>query len=149
MKSTHGGRRPGAGKPKGHRAPQTLAKLEAREFARQLITAKLQPLIDAQIEHAIGIQHFFLRDETTQQFIRITNPKEIERALNQKSKHYWIFTKDPSVQAFTDLMNRALDKPAEQVEVDVTVHTDQITARLLAGRERLAQEIETQTRKPN
>jgi hypothetical protein len=23
----------------------------------------------------------------------------------------WIYTKDPSVQAFTDLMNRALDKP--------------------------------------
>ena len=27
---------------------------------------------------------------------------------------FWIYTKDPNIQAFTDLMNRALDKPAEQ-----------------------------------
>jgi hypothetical protein len=26
-----------------------------------------------------------------------------------RGSHYWIFSKDPSVQAFTDLMNRALD----------------------------------------
>jgi len=30
---------------------------------------------------------------------------------------FWIYTKDPSVQAFTDLMNRALDKPTEQVQL--------------------------------
>ena len=28
-----------------------------------------------------------------------------------------VWEKDPSVQAFTDLMNRTLDKPAEQVKV--------------------------------
>ena len=30
---------------------------------------------------------------------------------------FWIYTKDHSVQAFTDLMNRALDKPTEQVQL--------------------------------
>jgi len=30
---------------------------------------------------------------------------------------YWIFSKDPNVQAFTDLLNRAIDKPSEQVQV--------------------------------
>ena len=30
---------------------------------------------------------------------------------------YWIFSKDPNVQAFTDLLNRALDKPAAHVQV--------------------------------
>ena len=52
-------------------------------------------------------------------FELVNNPKAIETALNcgDKDSYYWIFTKDPSVQAFTDLMNRALDKPAEQVKV--------------------------------
>src|SRR5262249_35802543 len=30
----------------------------------------------------------------------------------------WIYTKDPNVQAFSDLMNRAIDKPAEHVQVE-------------------------------
>ena len=29
----------------------------------------------------------------------------------------WIYTKDPSAQAFTYLMNQALSKPAQQVTV--------------------------------
>ena len=30
---------------------------------------------------------------------------------------YWIFTQNPNVQAFTGLMNRALDKPSEHIEL--------------------------------
>ena len=119
MKNTHGGKRAGAGKPKGTKWPSTISKEEARDLARKLITAQMEPMIQAQIAHARGIQHFFLRDEKTKQFVRIEDPKAIETALNcgDKDSYYWIFTKDPSVQAFTDLMNRALDKPAEQVKV--------------------------------
>src|SRR5262249_26930398 len=29
----------------------------------------------------------------------------------------WIYTKDPSVQAFTDLMNRCIDKPSEHIQI--------------------------------
>jgi len=35
----------------------------------------------------------------------------------ERIDYYWIWTKDPSVQAFTDLMNRALGKPSEQVQI--------------------------------
>jgi hypothetical protein len=31
-----------------------------------------------------------------------------------------VWEKDPSVQAFTDLMNRTIDKPIEQMAVDAT-----------------------------
>jgi hypothetical protein len=31
-----------------------------------------------------------------------------------------VWEKDPSVQAFTDLMNRTIDKPVEQVQADVS-----------------------------
>lgn len=105
--------------PKGHKTKKTLSKEAAREVAREMITREMEPMIQAQVAHAKGINHFFLRDEKTKQFTRITDPDEIERALNsgEEGRNYWIFTKDPSVQAFTDLLNRALDKPAEQVKV--------------------------------
>ena len=41
---------------------------------------------------------------------------QIDAAL-ASGNFFWIYTKDPSVQAFTDLMTRALDKPAEQVQL--------------------------------
>jgi hypothetical protein len=47
---------------------------------------------------------------------RVEDDAHIERLLTdgEERKDYWIFAKDPSVQALTDLLNRALDKPAEQ-----------------------------------
>jgi len=30
---------------------------------------------------------------------------------------YWIFSKDPNVQALTDLLNRCIDKPSEHVSI--------------------------------
>ncbi len=115
----NGGKRPGAGRKKGFKFPYTRSKEEAREAARKMIMAKLGPMIESQVAHAIGISHFFLRDPITKQFVRIEDPVQIEEALNagEEGSYYWIFTKDPSVPAFTDLMNRALDKPAEQVRL--------------------------------
>jgi hypothetical protein len=52
----------------------------------------------------------------------------------------WIYTKDPSVQAFTYLMNQALDKPAEQMRVTgnddgpaqiITIHKWQDRVRII------------------
>jgi hypothetical protein len=108
-----GGRRPGAGRPKGQKQ---LDKLAAREELRKIVIANLTPLLAAQIEHAKGIKHMILRGKDGQ-FIRATDEKQIDAALAIGESAYYLFTKDPSVQAFTDLMNRALDKPVEPVEV--------------------------------
>lgn len=107
------------GRPPGRLDNATIDKLLKRERVRELVCAKLDPLVTRQIEHAMGIDHFFMRNEKTKQFERVTDPVMIEAALNagDRESYYWIFTKDPSVQAFTDLMNRALDKPAEQLKV--------------------------------
>lgn len=120
-KGTHGGKRPNSGPKKGAKYAPTIRKEEARELTRALITAALEPMIKKQIAHAQGIDHFFLRNEKTKQFERVENPALIEAALNagDRDSYYWIFTKDPSVQAFTDLLNRALDKPAEQIKAEV------------------------------
>lgn len=115
----HGGKRAGAGKKKGTRWPATLDKLAAREFVRQKVTAALRPLIDAQLANATGLKYLVTRDKKTGKFIRVT---EAMARLKQgdSEEHIEVWEKDPSVQAFTDLLNRALDKPTEYVDMQVT-----------------------------
>lgn len=73
-------------------------------------------MLEAQVLHAQGINHMMLRGPDGK-FERATDPDQIIAALNSGDENsYYIFTKDPSVQAFTDLMNRALDKPSEPVQ---------------------------------
>lgn len=90
------------------------------------ITERVLPMLDAQIQHATGISHMFLRrpDGT---FERSDDPDAILNALNSGDEtSYYVFTKDPSVQAFSDLMNRAIDKPAESMTVE---HSGDLTLR--------------------
>jgi hypothetical protein len=98
----------------------------------------LEPMVRAQILHAQGISHMMLRQEDGT-FKRTDKIEEIEAALNSGNENsYYIFTKDPSVQAFTDLMNRALDKPKEQPHELAVTHTHHVvTERLHAARQRL------------
>ena len=64
-----------------------------------------------------AIRHLMMRDPKSGQFVRVTgNAEEIGEALKTDNA-IWFYTKDPSVRAFTDLLNRALDKPAEHVQV--------------------------------
>jgi|SRR5262249_32038655 len=65
-----------------------------------------------------------MRDPKTGKFERVakdaTDPKVAEAQIDAAlafGNSFWIYTKDPSVQAFMDLMNRALDKPTEQVQL--------------------------------
>ena len=96
---------------------KTLEKEQAREFVRQMVTERLPRLVEAQMDNAEGIRHLMMRDPKTGKFERLTgDAKQIDKALKTKSA-FWIYTKDPSTQAFTDLLNRALDKPAEHVEI--------------------------------
>src|SRR5262245_42884964 len=128
----HGGKRRGAGRPKGRKSANTLTKEAGREVLRQMVIEHLKPLVEAQLQNALGIRHIFLRDDAGR-FVQLTDPKQIEAALNSgdEGKYYWTFTKDPSIQAFTDLMNRALDKPIEQVQLsgEINLHAE-INAKL-------------------
>lgn len=92
----------------------------------------------------MGIGHLYTPDATGK-FSKITSQAEVERLLTEgrEGKHYWIFTKDPSTPAFTDLMNRALDKPVEQLQqIQMTGELAIVTERLEAARKRLAARTE-------
>ena len=55
MANGHGGKRAGAGRPHGTKNENTLEKAQARELARQMITARLGSLLEAQLDNAEGI----------------------------------------------------------------------------------------------
>lgn len=109
------------GIPKGYKFPKTLQKEEGKARLRELVLANLDPIVRGLIGKATGINHMMLRDETTGQWMRLTEPEQIERALNaegaEEGKTYWIHTKDPDVPAATDILNRAIGKPVEDVQI--------------------------------
>ena len=127
-----GGKRPGAGRPKRigpprargpstARADRKLSKEAAREVVRQQVMAQLIPLVAAQVANAQGLKYLVTRDKRTGKFIRVTEAMaKVKQGETEETIEVW--EKDPSVQAFTDLMNRAIDKPAEQPhELNVTM----------------------------
>jgi hypothetical protein len=108
-----GGKRNGAGRPKGQ---QTLDKEAARAIVRETVYAALAPMLEAQIANAQGLKYLVTRDKKSGKFIRVTEAMaKAKQGEDEEIIEVW--EKDPSVQAFTDLMNRALDKPAEHVEL--------------------------------
>lgn len=121
-----GGKRPGAGRPLGtpnpHSSEERANKEAMRLELRERVKKAFGPMIDAQIATAKGISHFMLRDPKTGKFERIQDPDQIQAALNaegaEEGSTFHIWVKDPSTAAFTDLMNRAIDKPVEPVEVE-------------------------------
>lgn len=109
-----GGARKGAGRKVG---TSGLEKEAARELLRQKVFARFGPLIDAQMANAEGIKYLVVRDAKTGKFIRVS---EGVAKLADGEELIEVWEKDPSIQAFSDLMNRALDKPKEQ-EQDLSI----------------------------
>jgi hypothetical protein len=127
-----GGARPGAGRKKG---PQRLEKEAARELVRALVLAKIDTLVEAQIANAMGIKYLVVREKRTGKFLRVGSKRA--GALKDDEEIIEVWEKDPSIHAFSDLLNRAIDKPAEQVQEIKLTGEVTIVARLQAARKRL------------
>lgn len=105
------------GRPRGRKSAGTLEKEAARELTRRLITARLEPLIEAQVANAMGIKFLVVRQKSTGKFVRVTEAMaKLKQGEEADHEIIEVWEKDPSVQAFTDLMNRAIDKPAEPAQ---------------------------------
>lgn len=135
-----GGKRPGAGKPKGTKHASTLSKEAAREALRQIVLEEMRAMAAAQIANAKGIKYVVARHKNSGKFERVTEA-ELQAILAGEDEDrivLEVWEKDPSVQAFTDLMNRALDKPKEQEQEIKLSGSADLIAKLMAGRERAA-----------
>lgn len=85
---------------------------------RAMVTANMGPLVEAQIQNAKGIKFLMVREKMSGKFVKVG--KDAAEKLDPTQEIIEVWEKDPSVQAFTDLMNRALDKPVEMVQADVS-----------------------------
>ncbi len=143
MAGKHGGKRFKAdGTPavavKGRMWLATMEKALVREETRKYIQQHMPAMLRSQIAHAIGIGHVFTRDKNGK-FTRIEDDAEMTRLLSEgtQNEDYWIFAKDPSVQAFSVLLDRTLDKAPEHVEMNVSGELG-IVDKLAQARQRLA-----------
>jgi len=79
--------------------------------------AHLDEMVSAQVAHAKGLKYLVTRDAKTGKFTRVSREmmdKLLEAGDEDALARVEVWEKEPSVQAFTDLLNRALDKPKEQ-----------------------------------
>ena len=132
------------GRPKGTtgiKHQSTLTKEAAREGLRLVVEKHAEALHMAQIANAQGIKYLVGREKKTGKFTRLKQ-EEVEAVLSGEDDTYAyleVWEKDPSVQAYTDLMNRYLDKPKEQEQtLVITGELALVTEKLLRGRKRAA-----------
>ena len=111
----HGGARPNSGPKKGAKYRPTLDKEQARAALRAVVIQHMEEMVAAQIAHAKGLQFLMVREKSTGKFKRVG--QDVAEKLNPDEEIIEVWEKEPSVQAFTDLLNRTLDKPSEHVEV--------------------------------
>lgn len=113
-----GGRRPGAGHPKG------WDKERQRQKLRELFFQHQDAMVEAQIANARGIRYLVAREKKSGKFVEVTQEQAqaILAGKDDTLEMLEVWEKQPSVQAFADLANRALDKPMEQVTADVTAN---------------------------
>lgn len=133
-----GGKRPGAGRKKGSKV---IDKEMARELLRLKVVEHFGPLIEAQIANARGLKYLMVRDKKGGKFRRLASEPKPGEVIGSDDEIIEVWAKDPSVQAFTDLMNRALDKPKEQAQ-DLNLNvdtTERVLAALAEGRKRVAE----------
>lgn len=102
--------------PKGHKTKKTIEKEAARAAIRQVILEHAESMLAAQIANAQGLKYLVTREKGTGKFVRVGEAMA-KAKQGQQEETIEVWEKDPSVQAFTDLMNRAIDKPADHVEV--------------------------------
>jgi hypothetical protein len=141
-KREHNGNK--GGRPKGTTGiphASTLNKVQAREYVREYVMSHMPAMLKAQVAHSQGIGHLFTRDKKGK-FTKIENEAQALDLLEhgEEGKDFYIFMKDPSVQAFTDLLNRTLDKPREQEQtLVITGELALVSERLQHWRKRKAQ----------
>jgi hypothetical protein len=126
------------GPVKGQIYAKTIAKEEAKAILRDMVLSELRPLVRGLMKKAQGVDHMMLRDENGQ-WKRMETEQEIAAALNaegaQEGSTYWIHTKDPDVAAAKDILDRAIGKPVEEMQIEHSGEVGMID-RLRKARER-------------
>jgi hypothetical protein len=98
--------------------PKTFEKEAARAALRAIVYKHMEPMIEAQVANSKGIKFLVLRHAKSGKFIKRIEDKDAEIKIDPDNEIIEVWAKDPSVQAFTDLMNRTIDKPADTTNLE-------------------------------
>ena len=136
----HGGKRKGSGRKRWAETdkPTSNAQMELRAEINNRLRRKAyreaDKIANALLSAGLGVSHFFKRLKDGR-FERVTDEAEIERLLNNEQPGgYHIFTRDPNVGAINELLNRAVGKAKETVEMDVTLNAEEEMVEILRMR---------------
>jgi hypothetical protein len=133
-----GGKRAGAGRPKGSEEQATIDKRTNRALIREAARPYIEKIVRAHGENALGVSYMVLRAEDGS-FVRATDEKQVDAALASGTAAYRIYTKEPHQGSASMLLAYAADKPVEPVEHSGPDGTAiPIEARLIAARKRLS-----------
>jgi hypothetical protein len=132
----HGGARPRSGPKKGAKYRPTITKEAAREALRQIVLKHMDDMVSAQVAASKGLKYLVARGKSGGKFETVTREQVDQGILERDDVLIEVWDKQPSTPAFTDLMNRALDKPKEQ-EQTINVNVNELDARIEVGRKRI------------
>lgn len=99
--------------------PRSFDALKQHERLREQVAAAQDAMTEAQIKNACGIKYLVSRDKATGKFTKLTEEEAKLRLNDTNAEIIEVWDERPNVQAYTDLMNRTLGKPAETVNADV------------------------------
>lgn len=127
-KPIRGGARPGSGRPKGSKDPDTLDREEAARQFRERVAKNTHKLFNAQLDLAVGEKYLMVthtngkgsraKRETT----IVTNTDLIKQYLDEElddtdSDYYFMTTRPANNQALEGMLNRTFGKAPETLDV--------------------------------
>ena len=120
-----GGARAGAGRPKGSKNADTLAREAIQAAVAARIWSLADRLVSAQLAAAEGVTFLFKRAKTGGPVVRVTSEDEIRRFLDTHGPQeevqegdntfYFLAAERPNADAADRLLNRGMGKPVDQI----------------------------------
>src|SRR5215471_350804 len=118
MANGHGGRRSGAGRPKGAKDPHTLEKQEQERQLRARIAEDVDEYYAALKLAATGVTHMMAKDRDGT-WKEITDPAVMARCLNSGESFYRLSARNPDVRALIHLFDRLCGSVNQQAQLEV------------------------------
>lgn len=127
QKSNRGGKRVGAGRPRGSKEPHTLEREAVLRAYRERVCKVADRLLDAEITVARGCSFLWKKPKTApkgepRKAELVKDQATIQRYLDgdldqDPDDYYFITTERPDTNTIRNMFDRTFDKPAQRTEV--------------------------------
>lgn len=127
----NGGRRPGAGRPKGSKNPATIEKEAIMAAFKSRVLEKADFLLNRQFHLAAGISYLYRierKKNSPPEHVLIEDEAEIKDVLDQldgmssgviDDEYYYVTVKPPDNRAIDSMLDRAFGKAHQTKSIDI------------------------------